>query len=75
MFNTHECVSKATDAPVTVGEYVAERMPAASLVLLEATGHCPHLSAPGPTIDAINEFVAAKSFNQPDRGLFTAPPV
>jgi sigma-B regulation protein RsbQ len=33
-------------------------MPNASLVLLEATGHCPHLSAPGATIDAIDEFVA-----------------
>ena len=46
-------------APVSVGEYVAQQMPSASLVLLEATGHCPHLSAPGATIDAINDFVAA----------------
>ena len=45
-------------APVSVGEYVAESMPNASLVLLEATGHCPHLSAPDATIEAITDFVA-----------------
>jgi sigma-B regulation protein RsbQ len=51
-----QCTDDAI-APVAVGEYVAERMPGARLVMLDATGHCPHLSAPGPTIDAIREFV------------------
>ena len=27
------------------------------------------------TANAMNEFIAAKSFNDPDRGMFTAPPV
>jgi hypothetical protein len=27
------------------------------MVLLDATGHCPNLSAPGPTVAAIADFV------------------
>ncbi|MDQ1141807.1 alpha/beta fold hydrolase [Pedobacter agri] len=27
------------------------------LTILEATGHCPHLSAPAETISAIKEFL------------------
>ena len=46
-------------APVSVGRFVADAMPAASLVVLEATGHCPHMSAPEATIDAIACFVDA----------------
>src|SRR4051794_16462863 len=33
-------------APREVGEYVSRELPAGELVLLEATGHCPNLSAP-----------------------------
>ena len=32
--------------------------PTASYVLLDATGHCPNLSAPDETVDAIEEFLA-----------------
>ena len=46
-------------APVCVGEYVAGAMPNASLVLLEATGHCPNLSAPEETTQAIREFLTS----------------
>ncbi len=46
-------------APVAVGEYVRDAMPNASLVLLNATGHCPNLSAPAETTAAIKEFLAA----------------
>ena len=45
-------------APQAVGRYVAERMPAGQLVVLEATGHCPNLSAPDQTIAAIKAFLA-----------------
>ena len=45
-------------APVEVGEYVSAAMPDASLVMLEATGHCPHLSAPEATIAAIDDFLS-----------------
>jgi sigma-B regulation protein RsbQ len=44
-------------APVAVGEYVADAIPDARLVMLEATGHCPHLSAPEATTAAIAAFV------------------
>jgi sigma-B regulation protein RsbQ len=44
-------------APVTVGEYVRDHMPNAELVLLEATGHCPNLSAPDETADAIAAYL------------------
>jgi sigma-B regulation protein RsbQ len=44
-------------APRAVGEYVARQLPASELVLMEATGHCPNLSAPEETIAAIRAFV------------------
>lgn len=44
-------------APRPVGEYVHRRLPNSRLVLLDATGHCPNLSAPEETIGAIRAFV------------------
>jgi sigma-B regulation protein RsbQ len=44
-------------APIAVGEFVAQEMPNAQLVLLEATGHCPNLSAPDETAAAIAAFI------------------
>lgn len=44
-------------APVVVGEYVRDSIPDARLVLLDATGHCPQLSAPEATTAAIAAFV------------------
>jgi sigma-B regulation protein RsbQ len=44
-------------APVTVGEYVRDQMANATLVMLNATGHCPHLSAPLETAEAIERFL------------------
>ena len=46
-------------APVEVGQYVANAIPDARMVLLDATGHCPHLSAPDDTIAAISEFLGS----------------
>jgi sigma-B regulation protein RsbQ len=46
---------------MSVGEYVVEHMPDASLVVLDATGHCPNLSAPDATTAAIDEFVSGAS--------------
>jgi sigma-B regulation protein RsbQ len=51
-----QCVQDAI-APVSVGRYVAEAMPNATLVMLDATGHCPNLSAPEETIAAISPFI------------------
>jgi sigma-B regulation protein RsbQ len=44
-------------APQTVGEYVAREMPDARLTLLDATGHCPNLSAPEQTVAAMRAFL------------------
>jgi sigma-B regulation protein RsbQ len=40
-------------APMSVGRYVHEQLPNSELVVLNATGHCPNLSAPEETIGAI----------------------
>ncbi len=45
-------------APTCVGEFVRDAMPNASMVMLNAAGHCPNLSAPHETIAAIREFVS-----------------
>ncbi|MDQ0792440.1 alpha/beta fold hydrolase [Streptomyces sp. B1I3] len=44
-------------APPEVGAFVHEQIPGSELVTLDATGHCPQLSAPRATADAIASFV------------------
>lgn len=44
-------------APREVGEFVHRAIPGSSFVLLDATGHCPNLSAPAETIAAIEAFL------------------
>jgi sigma-B regulation protein RsbQ len=44
-------------APPVVGEYVSRRLPEGRLAMLEATGHCPNLSAPEQTTAAIKAFL------------------
>jgi len=44
-------------APIPVGEYVHQHIPGSELVLIDASGHCPNLSAPKATIAAIKAFV------------------
>lgn len=46
-------------APVSVGRYVASAVPDATLQLLDATGHCPNLSAPDATYAAIAAWLTA----------------
>ncbi|WP_153537097.1 alpha/beta fold hydrolase [Actinomadura macrotermitis] len=46
-------------APREVGAYVHAAIPSSRLVTLEATGHCPQLSAPEATAEAILDFLAA----------------
>lgn len=47
-------------APVVVGEYMHRHLADDRLVLIDATGHCPHLSAPQATIEAIKDFLVAQ---------------
>jgi sigma-B regulation protein RsbQ len=44
-------------APDSVGAYVHERLPGSQLVKLKATGHCPNLSAPDETVEAIRAWI------------------
>jgi sigma-B regulation protein RsbQ len=44
-------------APLEVGRYVHDRLPRSEFRLLQATGHCPNLSAPDEVTAAIREFV------------------
>ncbi|QPC86958.1 alpha/beta fold hydrolase [Mesorhizobium sp. NBSH29] len=44
-------------APDVVGTYVHRNLPGSVLVNMQATGHCPNLSAPEETIAAIRAFV------------------
>jgi sigma-B regulation protein RsbQ len=48
-------------APVSVGEFVRDHMPNATMVLLDATGHCPNLSAPDQTATAIEQYLMRAS--------------
>ncbi len=44
-------------APLQVGEYVHANIPGSDIVVLKATGHCPHLSDPTETIEEIKNFL------------------
>jgi sigma-B regulation protein RsbQ len=50
-----ECAQDAI-APREVGAYVQQRIPDSRLVTLDATGHCPQVSAPDATAAAISDF-------------------
>jgi sigma-B regulation protein RsbQ len=44
-------------APIEVGQYVHAHITGSKLVVLEATGHCPNLSAPAEVTAAIRAYV------------------
>ena len=44
-------------APLAAGEFVREAIPGSIFVQMEATGHCPNLSAPDEVIAAMRTFV------------------
>ncbi len=45
-------------APLSVGKYINENTPNNTLIILEAHGHCPHMSHPNETANAINNFLS-----------------
>jgi sigma-B regulation protein RsbQ len=51
-----QCTDDAI-APEVVGRYVHAQVPRSVFTQLAATGHCPHLSAPGETTAAIRAFL------------------
>lgn len=53
-------VMQCTDdllAPVVVGEYTCDELPQGTLAVMAATGHLPHVSAPGETADTIKDYL------------------
>jgi sigma-B regulation protein RsbQ len=44
-------------APPEVGRYVADALPRGELVVLDATGHCPNLSAPDQVVAALRRWL------------------
>jgi sigma-B regulation protein RsbQ len=45
-------------APSTVGEYMHRELSDSTLHLMSATGHCPHMSHPEETIEAIRSYLS-----------------
>jgi sigma-B regulation protein RsbQ len=59
--STRTLILQATDdviAPVEVGRYMHASLRESELVLLEARGHCPHMSEPARTIAAMQRFLS-----------------
>ena len=46
-------------APLSIGQWLDHNIPHSQLVVMDATGHCPHLSAPDETIAAMRIFLTA----------------
>jgi sigma-B regulation protein RsbQ len=44
-------------APPEVGQYTHRQLQGSTLRVLDATGHCPHMSHPAETIQAISEYL------------------
>ena len=57
-------------APACVGEYMHRQLPDSRLTILDANGHCPHLSEPEKTIAAIRSYLDA---NGEHRGRMRIP--
>lgn len=51
-------------APVEVGTYMHRSMQSSSLEMIEASGHCPHMSDPELVIAAMRSYLAAASFSE-----------
>jgi sigma-B regulation protein RsbQ len=48
-------------APMAVGKYLERTIPNCTMVVIKNQGHCPHMSAPGLSSDAIDSFLASLS--------------
>ena len=44
-------------SPQEAGKYIEENTPGNEMIVLKATGHCPHMSAPEETTSAIKQFL------------------
>jgi sigma-B regulation protein RsbQ len=48
-------------APIEVGDYVHGHVAGSTLAVIDAVGHCPHVSHPHETIEAIRTYLAARA--------------
>ncbi|CAN7681572.1 alpha/beta fold hydrolase [Acidovorax sp. LjRoot117] len=49
-------------APISVGTYMHRVLPRSTLRIIENVGHCPHLSQPSASADAMDEFFKVQGF-------------
>ena len=54
-----QCTNDAV-APVEVGQYMHEHLRGSTLKMIEAIGHCPHVSHPERTVEAIREHLLTR---------------
>lgn len=47
-------------APLAVGDFLHRQLPLSTLVVMKATGHCPHLSHPAETIEVISDYLGMR---------------
>ncbi|MBN8422797.1 MAG: alpha/beta hydrolase [Verrucomicrobia bacterium] len=52
--------SDDTIAPLSVGTYLHQNLPRSTLRVMEATGHCPHMSHPEETVRLMKEYLKAE---------------
>ncbi len=52
-------------APLAVGNYMSQVMPRATLKIIENIGHCPHVSKPSASTEAINAFLTSQGLENP----------
>jgi sigma-B regulation protein RsbQ len=54
-----QCSNDAV-APMVVGAWMQQRLPGSQMRVIEATGHCPHVSHPDATVAAIRDYLATR---------------
>lgn len=54
--------------PSHIGTYLQENLANSTLVQLAASGHCPHLSSPRETSEAILDYLQAQASAEPENG-------
>lgn len=62
-----QCANDAV-APMHVGEYLHQHLGGSQIQVIDAIGHCPHVSHPAETIAAIRAYLAARATSRPAMG-------
>lgn len=57
-------VSDDAVAPVEVGRFMHAALHRSRLTIIEATGHCPHVSDPEATVEAIERYLAERALEE-----------